>query len=51
MVLNRGTDNLIGWAVPAATDIAFALAGLVVLGKPIGVLGGSWLVTRFTRRS
>lgn len=44
-LLNRGTDNLVGWAVPAATDIAFALAILSVVGSALPAQLRAFLLT------
>jgi len=45
VIVNRGTDNLVGWAIPGATDIAFALAVLAVVGSALPTQLRAYLLT------
>jgi NhaA family Na+:H+ antiporter len=43
--LSDGADNLGGWAIPSATDIAFALAVLAVVGSSLPATMRAFLLT------
>jgi Na+:H+ antiporter, NhaA family len=45
LAANLGTGNLGGWAIPSATDIAFALAVLAVVGSSLPAQMRAFLLT------
>lgn len=45
LAINAGTSNLRGWAIPSATDVAFALAVLAVVGSALPTQLRAFLLT------
>ncbi|HMU36389.1 MAG TPA: Na+/H+ antiporter NhaA, partial [Marmoricola sp.] len=45
LAINLGSDTVKGWAIPAATDIAFALAILAVVGSALPTQLRAFLLT------
>ena len=45
LIFNLGSDTTNGWGIPMATDIAFALAIIHVLGKSVPISAKIFLTT------